>query len=364
MGMNQNLRTLDRPWFHWTMAGLGALLIAGAYVDAWAHNHVGSTLETFFTPWHALLYSSMALNTAFLVLCAAWTGARPWEWGKALPDGYALSLAGCLAFGVGGVLDLAWHLTFGIERSFQALISPTHLILMGSGALIVSGPLRAAWRRPELRAGWPAVISATLLLAMFTFFGQFDHPFTSQWAAAPQPAVPTAPAEELGVLGVIFHTALSMTVALLLIRRFKLPVGSLTFLFGVTAILVTFIHAFDPIFLMGVIGGAVGDALLLTLHPSGRRPLQAGVLAAVVPVVIYALYFRALFVFDGVWWPIHLWTGTIVLAGVTGWLVSLVVLPARPSATVIASDEVGARRAEPQPEKTRRQAAIAATPRH
>ena len=98
------------------------------------------------------------------------------------------SLAGCLAFGVGGVLDLAWHLTFGIERSFQALISPTHLILMGSGALIVSGPLRAAWRRPELRAGWPAVISATLLLAMFTFFGQFDHPFTSQWAAAPQPA--------------------------------------------------------------------------------------------------------------------------------------------------------------------------------
>src|SRR5947208_948215 len=140
--MNPSSRTLDRPWFHWTMAGLCTLLVCGAYVDAWAHNHLSSTLETFFTPWHTLLYSSMAVLTAFLVVCAAWTGARPWEWGRALPTGYAPSLVGCLAFGLGGLLDLSWHLIFGIERSFQALISPTHLILMGSAALIVTGPLR------------------------------------------------------------------------------------------------------------------------------------------------------------------------------------------------------------------------------
>src|SRR5438093_5028192 len=106
--MSRNLRKLDRPWFHRTMAALCTLIVAGAYLDAWAHNHLRGTLETFFTPWHALLYSSMAVTTAFLVLSAAWTGARPWEWGRALPDGYALSLAGCLAFGVGGVLDMAW----------------------------------------------------------------------------------------------------------------------------------------------------------------------------------------------------------------------------------------------------------------
>jgi hypothetical protein len=320
------------------MAGLCTLLVGGAYVDAWAHNHLGSTLETFFTPWHGLLYSSMAAITAFLVLSAAWTGARPWEWGRALPDGYALSLAGCFAFGVGGILDLTWHLIFGIERSFQALISPTHLILMGSSALIVSGPLRWAWRSQRRRAGWPVVVSATLLLAMLTFFGQFDHPFTSQWAAAPQPAVPTAMAEELGILGVIFHTALSMTVVLLLIRRFELPRGSLTVILGSTSLLVTFIHSFDPIFLMGVIGGFVGDVLLATLRPSAARPVRVRVLASVVPVVIYALYFRALFVSDGVWWPVHLWTGAIVLAGATGWLVSLVVIPARAAAPAVVEE--------------------------
>jgi hypothetical protein len=320
------------------MGGLCTLLVGGAYVDAWAHNHLGSTLETFFTPWHGLLYSSMAAITAFLVLSAAWTGARPWEWGRALPDGYALSIAGCFAFGVGGILDLTWHLIFGIERSFQALISPAHLILMGSSALIVSGPLRWAWRSQRRRAGWPVVVSATLLLAMLTFFGQFDHPFTSQWAAAPQPAVPTAMAEELGILGVIFHTALSMTVVLLLIRRFELPRGSLTVILGATSLLVTFIHSFDPIFLMGVIGGFVGDVLLATLRPSAARPVRVRVLASVVPVVIYALYFRALFVSDGVWWPVHLWTGAIVLAGATGWLVSLVVIPARAAAPAVVEE--------------------------
>jgi hypothetical protein len=357
--MNLSYGTLDRPWFHRTMAGLCTLLVSGAYVDAWAHNHLGSTLETFFTPWHALLYSSMAAITVFLVLCAAWTGARPWEWGRALPDGYALSLAGCFAFGVGGILDLTWHLIFGIERSFQALISPTHLILMGSAALIVAGPLRWGWRSGGLRAGWPVVISATLLLAMLTFFGQFDHPFTSQWAAAPQPAVPTAMAEELGVLGVIFHTALSMTVALFLIRRFRLPLGSLTVLLGVTSLLVTLIHAFDPIFLIGVIGGVVGDVLLLTLRPSALRPLRARVLAVVVPVVIYALYFGALFTHDGVWWPVHLWTGAIVLAGVTGWLVSLVVMPSGHAAAAVV-EEVD-RPATAQSPATGRQSGLAMT---
>src|SRR5438270_13154961 len=102
--MNPSSRTLDRPWFHWTMAGLSVLLVSGAYTDAWAHNHLRSALETFFTPWHALLYSSMAATTAFLVVSAAWTGARPRHWGTALPDGYGLSLVGCFAFGVGGIL--------------------------------------------------------------------------------------------------------------------------------------------------------------------------------------------------------------------------------------------------------------------
>ena len=85
---------------------------------------------------------------------------------RALPSGYGLSLVGAVLFGVGGALDLVWHSLFGIEADVAALMSPTHLLLIGSATLIATGPLRAAWRRPTRRVGWPAVLSATLLLSV------------------------------------------------------------------------------------------------------------------------------------------------------------------------------------------------------
>src|SRR5690348_10904396 len=257
--------------FSWIMVGLSAGVVAGAHLDSWAHGHIAATLETFFTPWHALLYASIAVTTGFLVVSAAWTGARPFEWGRALPDGYAASLLGCILFGIAGVFDMTWHLTFGIERAFQALISPTHLMLMVSAGLIVSGPLRAAWRRPGRSIGWPAIASATLTLTLLTFFGQFDHPYTSQWAALPQPSISNEPAEELGILGLILHTGMLMAVILLLVRRFDLPAGSLTFLICVNAVFVTMIKGADPVILIGVVGGVAADLLLLTLRPSASR---------------------------------------------------------------------------------------------
>jgi len=320
------------------MVALSTAVAAGAHLDAWAHGHVPSTLETFFTPWHALLYASLAATTAFLVVWVARTGARPWEWGRALPDGYALSLAGCILFGIGGVLDMAWHLTFGIEVGFQALISPTHLILMVSAALIASGPLRAAWRRPGRRIGWPAIASAMLTLTALTFFSQFDHPFTSQWSALPGPGLDQQLAEELGMLGVIVQSALLMGVVLLLVRRFSLPFGTLTFVMGVNAVFVTLIREADPVILVGVLGGVVADLLYAGLRPSPSRLDRTRLFAFLVPLALYAIYFAGLIQVDGVWWPVHLWAGAPVVAGLTGWVVSLAVLPpAAPEAATLPS---------------------------
>ncbi|TMC31860.1 MAG: hypothetical protein E6J32_02095 [Chloroflexi bacterium] len=44
--------------FEWTVVVLCTWLMSGAYLDAWAHRHL-ARLETFFTPWHAVLYSGM-----------------------------------------------------------------------------------------------------------------------------------------------------------------------------------------------------------------------------------------------------------------------------------------------------------------
>jgi hypothetical protein len=42
---------------------IGLWLMIGLFVDGWAHNNLQS-LETFFTPWHAIFYSGFLANVA------------------------------------------------------------------------------------------------------------------------------------------------------------------------------------------------------------------------------------------------------------------------------------------------------------
>jgi hypothetical protein len=164
------------------MALLAILLIAGITLDIWAHNH-GQVDQSFFTPWHAVLYGAMALNGIVLGSIMALNVLRKgYSWRRALPIGYGLSLIGVIAFAVGGGLDLWWHTIFGIEVSTDALLSPTHLILATSGALIFTGPLRSAAFRlsPETPARYsshgPLLLSATATLTLLGMFTQYAHP--------------------------------------------------------------------------------------------------------------------------------------------------------------------------------------------
>ena len=159
--------------FDWIMAFVSIWWMGGLFVDAWAHSNVPQ-LETFFTPWHAVLYSGFLAVAATLVIktirnwklaapgdmasgappslvtCISNTG-RGLSFLESVPAGYELSLLGVGIFAVSGVGDLTWHLLFGIERSVDALLSPTHLGLALGVGLALSGPLRAAWRRRESR---------------------------------------------------------------------------------------------------------------------------------------------------------------------------------------------------------------------
>jgi WD40-like Beta Propeller Repeat len=146
--------------------------------------------KTFFTPWHAVLYAAFVVVAAFLVFSLLRNHRKGYPWREALPPGYGLSLLGVMIFAAGGVLDMLWHMLFGIEVSVEALLSPTHLILAFGLVLIVTGPFRAArLRLPGERAyGWiqllPALLSLTFVLSSFEGFTQYAHPQVSAWAAA------------------------------------------------------------------------------------------------------------------------------------------------------------------------------------
>jgi hypothetical protein len=330
--------------FEWIVVGLCTWLMAGAYLDSWAHRHL-ARLETFFTPWHAVLYSGMFALLIFLGVTALRNQARGHRLEQALPAGYGLSLVGCAMFGVAGFIDMLWHLRFGIEVNLAALISPPHLLLMLSLGLLVTGPLRAAWRRPGTKAPFTAVVSASLLLSMFTFFDQFDQPLVNTWAAA-QAALPTPGAllpsqvvvpattwylQELGLLGIMVQTALLTGLVLYLLSRFTLPFFSITLLAGLNGALLGSLEQNFDLIPVAIVGGLLADLVMLWLRPGPERVVALRIAAFLGPVGVSALYLLALQLTRGLEWPITLWLGAIVVSGGIGVLLSyLTVHPPTP----------------------------------
>jgi hypothetical protein len=66
------------PGFDWIMTILSAVFISGLFLDGWAHTH-GRVDETFFTPWHAVLYGGYLACAVVLLGALAQHAARPAE---------------------------------------------------------------------------------------------------------------------------------------------------------------------------------------------------------------------------------------------------------------------------------------------
>lgn len=325
------------PGFDWLMAVLGGWLIGGLYLDGWAHIHVPA-LETFFTPWHAVLYSGYIAGAVVLALTVRRNRRRGAPRTRALPAGYGLSLAGAFVFFFGGVADMLWHVTFGIEDGVEGLISPSHLALAFGGGLMVTGPLRAGLHHPApARESWlsrmPMVVSLTLLVSLITFFTEYASPYATTWVAE-TPRTGSQAYLSAGLAGFLVQPAVLMGLVLFVLRMQPLPPGGLTVLLSVNVALMTIIHDkyldTGPYPLIGaaVLAGLIGDALIAWLRPAPDRVRAFRTVAFAIPAVQYLLYFLAIMAWARVAWSVHLWPGAIVIAGGVGWLLSyLVVAP-------------------------------------
>ena len=119
----------------WILTALSVWLVGGFYVDIWAHAH-GRVDNTFFTPWHAFLYSGAASFGVVLGVAAIMGRPRSVPIRDTLAPPYRIAFLGSVLFALAGVLDLAWHTIFGFEVDVEALLSPTHLLLATSGMLM------------------------------------------------------------------------------------------------------------------------------------------------------------------------------------------------------------------------------------
>jgi hypothetical protein len=323
---------VSTPAFDWTMTILSAVFVGGLFLDGWAHTH-GRVDETFFTPWHAALYSGFLTAAVFLWGGLVWGLRRGHRWRAALPDGYGLSLLGVALWLAGGPFDLAWHTVFGFEARVEALMSPAHTVLALGAALITSGPLRAVLRRrPD--TWWrdlPLVLSLTFVVSVLTFFTQIAHPLANLWAAGPRRS--PLDVTELGLVSFLLTAAIVMGPVLLLLRHGRLPTGAAAILIGLDSIAMGFLfdHGDYPLALVAasIAAGVAADLVRPVLRPRADRPAAFRVYAAVVPLLLTAAYFAGLVATAGITWSPHLWMGTVVFCGIVGWLLSYLVLPSR-----------------------------------
>lgn len=317
----------ERPWFDSLMTALLGWFLCGIVLDGWAHSH-GKVDSSFFTPWHAVFYSGFVMAIAPLALVLAHNRGRGMTWRAAVPAGYGPALLGGAIFAFGGVFDMIWHTLFGIEQGAEALLSPSHLTLIGGMLLMLSAPLRVAWlrpttARPRLVALIPALLSLCYCITLLAFATEYAHPYVNilaaRWTDQREIAV--------GITGVIIQSALLIGFVLFALRRWHLPPGSLTLVLGLNALLISPLDDHYFVIVTSLIAGVLGDLLIHFLRPTLASPWRLRLFAVALPVIIFACYFGAIARLYGINWSIHVWTGTIVLGGAVGLLLSYLVLP-------------------------------------
>ena len=223
----------------------------------------------------------------------------------------------------------------GIEVSIDALLSPTHLLLLIGALLILSGPIRAylrrRWTARVLRPLLPVVLAATMAAAQLGFF--FQHldgtSVRVNGADALHPVCGDRRLRRGGGGRICTRSPRSpgwgpapadaqMDIAL---RRRAGPIC-----FG---LLMELLEGFDyrqEPFALRAAGLAV-DLLVLTLRLGAHRPASLRILAFAVPVVMWIVHFGMFSVFAELNWPVSVWTGTIFFAGLAGVGLSLLAFP-------------------------------------
>ena len=325
----------DSIHLDWIMALTACAIVFGLYIDGWAHSH-SQVDDSFFTPWHALLYGAVALAGLVLIISQFRNVSKGFRWSNALPAGYTLSLIGFFAFGAGGVIDMLWHEAFGFEESVEALISPTHLFLALTGSLIMTGPIRALWRR-QSDGGWqnlaPAIFCFICITSVFTFFNAYAPIGGDMIILTGARPDNHKLYDVVGIIPFVIQSNILLGTALFMARRWRLPFGAITLLFFVNSLLMTWYRvgeAGEFIFaLSAALVGLLGDYLL-----SGSRSLETSRLRLAAFLLPFAHSLGAMLVIHilgnsvwgsgGLWWLIHMWLGVPVMAGAFGYGLSMI----------------------------------------
>ncbi len=322
---------------HLVFLGAGLWLMVGLCLDGWAHRHQPE-LESFFTPWHAVFYAGFSASVATLAVMVIRRRSQASSLWDAVPTGYELSVVGFGIFAVGGIGDGFWHTIFGVETSVDALLSPTHLLMLVGMSMAVAAPVRdAEAERSEagtsdaltVSSFLPVILSIGLLTTGVAFFFLYANGF-SNW-----PTTRTYIPNEsdllagFGVLSTLASTVILLTPTLYVLRRWHTPFGAFTVIYGVVGVFMAGLDAFaEPWQILAPLaGGLTADFVARSLRGSRHLGLGIGLL---VPLIMWSVSTLATHLAWTIEWPPELWVGQVVMAMLTG--LGLALLTRQPDA--------------------------------
>ena len=328
---------------------LASLVIVGLYVDGWRHiNLADNRAGAFLTWWHVPLY--IGATVTGLWITTRNQSLRDLLRGRfdiaAVPAGYRLGVFGMGLLTVGAAGDAVWHTFYGIEQGIERTMSPFHIVLFTSAALILGSPLRAAWAgggpvAPSFRRFFPALLSLTLCTAAISFIVQFLLPFLLWTKPVPDIAALGDPGENTRIVAiatVLTANILLMAPLLFAMRRWRVPFGTATVLFTTQAVLESGMKDMERGWacLAALLAGLAADALIARLRVTPERAAAQRVVAGVTPLVLWLGYFGILWLGYGVGWERNIWLSAVLLAGLSGVLMNALLVPAQPA--VAAAD--------------------------
>jgi hypothetical protein len=321
------------PAFDHLMALLALMLTIAAYVDAWSRLPEAGT-AIGFRPWgDAGVVGVWFLLSLVLVGRAVSSITKGKKWSSLVPRGYLPSLVACAVLGIATILDTYYQYAFGAGNGLEVLLRPTHMAEFGAGAVIVAGPLQAALKRGDARAGLPALVSASLLVSAIAFATQFLSPLVDLWPASGANA-PAAPqgwwTQHLGAGAIVLEASLLAGLVLLVVRSFELVPGSLTLICILQGALLAVLKTRWWLIPAPLAAGVIADLALALLKPSRGRPIQAWLLGSLTAGAFAASYLLLLALAGGVAWDAQLSVGVVLLAGAAGWLIAMVLFAVLP----------------------------------
>jgi hypothetical protein len=326
----------------WLTTAGGFIVLGGMYSDG--HAHVYELSESFFTPSHGVIYAGALLSVFVLAFYALRNMRAGYTLWNSLPEGYAQAIvAAPLAF-LGGGLDLAWHRAYGLEQGLNTLVSPTHLLIYTSMAVIFTSPLRAALFRREERSlvsQIPAILGAAGCAAAIMFITEYTFYPEGLMVDKPLPIARGGYSQDqltlvvilyyrhlVAMLSILWQSILVLAPALYLIARLRLHAGALVIyaFFEKLFVSMSFSRTWGEFTLYTgstLACGLVAEFFYRRFSPSLANPNALVLFGAIVPMsynVAYAVL--AVPLFGGTWWDPTFLFGTIAISAIAGALLA------------------------------------------